>query len=61
MSLLRRMAISRGNKARQTAAHELLAALDRRVVSQWHKDLRGKLNRRVRVYEPPRTSYRQAR
>lgn len=48
MSLLRRIAISRGDRERKMAANSVLAGLDRVVVADWNKALRAEINEKSR-------------
>ncbi len=41
MSLLRRIALSNGNKARKNEANATIKQMDRRVVKNWNKKLAG--------------------
>ena len=52
MSLIHRIAISRHDRERQTAASEAIAAMDRYRVAGWNKSLRAEIARRGRQLFP---------
>ena len=46
MFLLRRIAISKGDKARQTAAYEALAVIDQPKVANWNRLLEAEIRQK---------------
>ena len=52
MSLLARIAISKGNEKRKTYANRWLAIRDDLTVAEWNEELRAEIDHKIKVLPP---------